>query len=279
MYDPRTDTTDGVSALDRAAGVIPPAPRPDGPNLDHPKRVTVESLRLLHDYLAVAPLSVSMRNAGGLMFIPEAAGVRERSQRGIVLAVGPGDYNDAGTALVPMTTGAGDLVFFGKYAGTEEELGGRLVLIMRENECRVRVPAGDFEVVEHENPKLNHLVEDWCDVCYGDPEADAKARLEVMRQAQADSQNAVCVCGHVGAEHAHLTGPCKQCECMGFQPNELEDTPAQARAELAEVLTDAAIPRRPCAEPGCGFMQRMSAGEWVGAKCGHRHPASVVGGS
>lgn len=260
-------------------------PPPNGPNVDHPKRVTVASLRLLHDYLAVAPLSVSMRNAGGLLFIPEAAGVRERSQRGTVLAVGPGDWNDAGTALVPMTLRPGDLVFFGKYAGTEEELGGRLVLIMRENECRVSVPAGSFEVVEHENPKLNHLVEEWCDVCHGDPEADAKARLEVERQVQADLQNAVCVCGHRGADHAHLTGPCKQCECMGFEAVLVEGGPLFLPIDEQGDSPAFTVPghpdsiRRACVEPGCTFMQSLIHNEWRGARCGHRHPADLLGGA
>lgn len=127
--------------------------------------VTVEKLRILHDFLVVRPLAAPSKKLGSLMHIPGTAAERERSSRGIVLVVGPGDWNEPGTARMPMSVQVGDLVFFGKYAGTQEEIAGADVLVMREPECRMSVPAGDFQLVAHENPKHDHLVEDYCEIC------------------------------------------------------------------------------------------------------------------
>lgn len=127
--------------------------------------VTVAKLRILHDFIVVRPLAAPSKKTGSLMHMPGTAAERERSSRGVVLVVGPGDWNEPGTARMPMSVHVGDLVFFGKYAGTEEEVGGATVLVMREPECRMSVPAGDFELVSHSDPKTDHLVEDYCDLC------------------------------------------------------------------------------------------------------------------
>lgn len=224
-----------------------------GPDPQHPARVTVQKLRLLHDYILVRPLAAPLKKAGGLMFMPETAGARERNSRGLVVAVGPGDYNAAGTAILPVSVSHGDLVYFGKYAGTEEEFDGQTVLAMRETECRLRVFAGDFRIIEHDDPKLNHLVEDWCDVCYGDPEAEAKARLEAERARFVAAQ---------------IPGPV---EAAGV----IEELPRSAREEVLRDL-DAGLPRRACVEDGCLMVQRLVDNKrWVGLSCGHEHPAEL----
>jgi chaperonin GroES len=201
--------------------------------------VTLEKLKLLADYVCVQPLAVSAKNAGGELYIPETASARERSQRGVVLVVGPGDWREDGMARVAPELGVGDLVFFGKYSGTEEELGGRTVLVMRETECRMRVSAGDFVVIEHDDPKLNHLVEDFCEICHK-PEADAAAgRLAAMRQ-------------------------------------ELVDAGHKVRARRPCAWTWPATPGVIEAVP-CTYMQTLSEDgtEWVGERCGHTHPNSL----
>lgn len=134
-------------------------------DVNDPTAVTIAKLKILHDYLVVRPLAPPSKKQGSLMHMPGTAAERERSSRGIVLVVGPGDWNEPGTARMPMSIAVGDLVFFGKYAGTEEEIGGAKVLVMREPECRMSVPAGAFQVVTHESAALDHLVEDYCDVC------------------------------------------------------------------------------------------------------------------
>jgi chaperonin GroES len=156
-----------------------------GPNVNHPRAVTLDKLRILHDFVVVRPLAPPSKAHGGLVHMPEIAQERERSHRGIVVVCGPGDWNEYGTARVPMTVRPGDLVFFGKYAGTQESVGGQSVLVMREPECRMSVPSGNFELVLHDDAKLDHLVEDWCEVCHGIPLEQASAeRLALEREQQ-----------------------------------------------------------------------------------------------
>jgi chaperonin GroES len=257
----------------------PQTSAPIGPDPNHPDRITVDRIAVLHDYIVVRPLAQSSRKAGSLMHMPEIAQERERSHRGIVLAVGPGDFNEPGTARVPMSVQVGDLVFYGKFSGTEEELGGRTVLVMRESE--LRLCAQHYRIVEHENPKFDHLVEDWCDICHGQPiEQAAAERLELERAQLMVQRTAVCSCGHIGDRHAHVTGPCSDCGCMLFNDGTLPATPAAADKPLEEAM------KRPCAEPGCLFMQHLStrvnveSGQlqptWIGLRCGHEHPAGLA---
>ena len=63
--------------------------------------------------------------AAGII-IPDSA--KEKPLKGKVLAVG------AGTKDEEMVLKEGDTVLYGKYAGTEVELDGEKVIIMRQNE-------------------------------------------------------------------------------------------------------------------------------------------------
>jgi chaperonin GroES len=67
---------------------------------------------------------------GGLI-IPDTA--KEKPQEGKVIAVGKGKVGDDGKVL-PLDVKAGDLVLFGKYAGTEIKIDGEEHLIMREDD-------------------------------------------------------------------------------------------------------------------------------------------------
>lgn len=239
----------------------------NAPNPTHPQRVTPQTLRLLHDYVLVRPLAPPVKKAGSLMFMPESAGERERNSRGIVIAVGPGDWNQVGTGLLPMDLEPGALVFFGKYAGTEEEFDGAALLVMRETEVRLSVPAGQFLEVTHDNPKLNHLVEDWCDVCYGDPEAEAKANLELAREELRDEVSPLREAARTREEIA----------ARDFDPL----APAEDEELHGIGSLDLRAPRRPCVEPGCSYVQTYGTASgvgprlWVGRICGHQHPASL----
>ena len=53
---------------------------------------------------------------------------KEKPQRGIVLAAGPGKKDE------PVTVKEGDTVLYGKYAGTEITIEGAEYLIMRESD-------------------------------------------------------------------------------------------------------------------------------------------------
>ena len=79
----------------------------------------------LHDRVIVQPAAAEETTKGGII-IPDTA--KEKPQRGIVVAVGPGKKDE------PTTVKAGDSVLYGKYAGTEVSLEGEDYLIMRESD-------------------------------------------------------------------------------------------------------------------------------------------------
>ncbi len=79
----------------------------------------------LHDRVIVQPAAAEERTAGGII-IPDSA--KEKPQKGIVVAAGPGKKDE------PMSVKSGDTVLYGKYAGTEISLEGGDYLIMRESD-------------------------------------------------------------------------------------------------------------------------------------------------
>ncbi len=93
------------------------------------------SLRPLDDRVVVQPHEAEDVTAGGIV-LPDAA--KEKPQRGKVVAVGPGkllDSGDRGTLSVAV----GDEVIYGKYSGTEIEVDGQEVKILRENDILAKV--------------------------------------------------------------------------------------------------------------------------------------------
>lgn len=87
------------------------------------------------DRLIVEPEQAEEKSAGGI-YIPEAA--RDKPQKGVVVAAGPGRFNDAGNRL-PMPYKKGDVVLFGKYSGTELEVDGVPVLIVKQSDIFARI--------------------------------------------------------------------------------------------------------------------------------------------
>ncbi len=79
----------------------------------------------LHDRVIVKPAPAEEKTAGGII-IPDTA--KEKPQRGMVVAAGPGKKDE------PMSVKSGDLVLYGKYAGTEIQIDGDDLLIMRESD-------------------------------------------------------------------------------------------------------------------------------------------------
>jgi chaperonin GroES len=67
---------------------------------------------------------------GGII-IPDTA--KEKPQEGEVVAVGKGKRLEDGK-MVPLDVQVGDRILFGKYSGSDIELGGDEYLIMREDE-------------------------------------------------------------------------------------------------------------------------------------------------
>lgn len=75
----------------------------------------IDKIRPLYDRLYVQRLEGNDRTAGGL-YIPE--GAKEKGQTAKVLAVGSGKIDQTGK-VVPLQVKVGDVIFFGKYAGTD----------------------------------------------------------------------------------------------------------------------------------------------------------------
>jgi chaperonin GroES len=84
----------------------------------------------LDDRVVVEPLERDEKTAGGI-FLPETA--KEKPQQGKIVALGPGKVLDSGERA-EMNVKKGDVVLFAKYSGTEIEVDGKEVLIMRESD-------------------------------------------------------------------------------------------------------------------------------------------------
>ena len=88
------------------------------------------NLRPLQDRIIVKRVEEETKTAGGL-FIPETA--KEKPQRGEIVAVGNGKKTEDGKVL-PLDVKVGDVVLFGKYAGTEIKVDNEDFLMMREDD-------------------------------------------------------------------------------------------------------------------------------------------------
>ena len=84
----------------------------------------------LGDRLLVEREAEPTVSAGGII-IPDSA--QEKPLRGRVLAVGPGKTSDDGSVR-PVDVAQGDLVLFGKYAGTEIKIAGEERTLLREED-------------------------------------------------------------------------------------------------------------------------------------------------
>ncbi len=87
-------------------------------------------IRPLHDRVLVKRVDEETKTAAGIIIPDNHA---EKPSQGKVMSVGPGKRNDAGNYM-PMSVKEGDLILFGKYAGSEVKLDGTEYLIMREED-------------------------------------------------------------------------------------------------------------------------------------------------
>ena len=83
------------------------------------------NIKPLADRVVIEPSSAEAKTAGGII-IPDTA--KEKPQRGIVVATGPGKKDE------PVTVKEGDVVLYSKYAGTEITIDNNDFLIMRESD-------------------------------------------------------------------------------------------------------------------------------------------------
>lgn len=90
----------------------------------------MKKIKPLHDRVIVKRLTEEEQSKGGII-IPDTA--KEKPIEGKVISVGDGKLLENGTK-VPLNVKKGDLVLFGKYAGTEVTIEGDELLIMREDD-------------------------------------------------------------------------------------------------------------------------------------------------
>ncbi len=88
-------------------------------------------VRPLHDRVLIERLEEEVQKTAGGLYIPDTA--KEKPQRGKIVAVGDGAYNDKGDR-VKLDVKVGDEVLFGKYSGNDIKIDGTEYLIVRENE-------------------------------------------------------------------------------------------------------------------------------------------------
>ena len=82
-------------------------------------------IKPLADRVLVLPMEAEEKTSSGI-FIPDTA--KEKPQRGTIVAAG------SGTKEVTMEVKVGDVVLYGKYAGTEISVDGKDYLIMKQSD-------------------------------------------------------------------------------------------------------------------------------------------------
>ena len=94
-------------------------------------------IRPLDDRVVVEPVEAEERTAGGIV-LPDSA--QEKPQRGPVIAIGPGKLLESGQRATPALS-VGDEVIYGKYSGSDIEVDGHEVKILRETDILAKVLA------------------------------------------------------------------------------------------------------------------------------------------
>ena len=82
-------------------------------------------IKPLADRVLIEPQEAQTKTAGGI-YIPDTA--KEKPQQGKVIAAGPGKKDE------PMEVKAGDVVLYGKYAGTEVTVEDKKYLIVKQQD-------------------------------------------------------------------------------------------------------------------------------------------------
>jgi chaperonin GroES len=87
--------------------------------------------RPLSDRVLVQRIEEEEEVKKGSIIVPDTA--KEKPQKGKVIAVGTGMLDEKGKRRA-MALKKGDMILFGKYAGTEVEIGDQEYVIMREDD-------------------------------------------------------------------------------------------------------------------------------------------------
>jgi chaperonin GroES len=93
-------------------------------------------LKPLGDRLIVQAIEEEEATASGIV-LPDTA--KEKPQRGKVLAVGEGRLSEESGNRIPLDVAEGDEVLYSKYGGTEINVEGDDLLVLRESDVLAKV--------------------------------------------------------------------------------------------------------------------------------------------
>ena len=87
-------------------------------------------IRPLHDRVLIRRAKEETTTSGGIVLPSNAT---EKPIKGKIIAIGKGKILDSGT-IRSLDVKPGDMVYFGKYSGTEIKMNGEELLMMREED-------------------------------------------------------------------------------------------------------------------------------------------------
>ena len=94
------------------------------------------NLKPLGDRLIVKAIEEEETTASGIV-LPDTA--KEKPQKGKVIAVGDGAWDEDGEKRIPLDVAEGDEVLYSKYGGTEIQVDGDDLLVLRESDVLAKV--------------------------------------------------------------------------------------------------------------------------------------------
>lgn len=87
-------------------------------------------LKPLADRVIVKPSEAEEKTKTGIL-LPDTA--KEKPTKGKIIAVGPGKLDDKGRRI-ELPVRVGDVVYYGKYSGTDVEINAEKFVILRESD-------------------------------------------------------------------------------------------------------------------------------------------------
>ncbi|HEX7293747.1 MAG TPA: co-chaperone GroES [Solirubrobacterales bacterium] len=93
-------------------------------------------LKPLGDRLIVKPIEEEETTASGIV-LPDTA--KEKPQKGKVVAVGDGKWDEDGEKRIPLDVAEGDEVLYSKYGGTEVTVEDEELLVLRESDVLAKL--------------------------------------------------------------------------------------------------------------------------------------------
>jgi chaperonin GroES len=94
------------------------------------------ALKPLGDRLIVRAVEEEETTASGLV-LPDTA--KEKPQKGTVVAVGDGKWDEDGEKRIPLDVAEGDEVLYSRYGGTEIVYDGEDLLVLRESDVLAKI--------------------------------------------------------------------------------------------------------------------------------------------